>query len=305
MKSFVKTLAAGALLAASMGIAQAENVRPYVLAYKTSGDLAAAVEAAKAKVTAAGFEIVGEYSPYATAHIIAITSADLKSAAGSSDFGGYGAAIRVGVTKVGEEIQVSYNNPVYQAAAYRLGADNAAVLAKLQSGLGNENTFGTFGRYEESAGVNTDELRKYHYMVGMEYFDDPSELASYDDYAAAKKAVEDGLAAGNGGAKKVYSIDIPGKNETVYGVALTDAGCSGDEFIMSKIDHAPLRATPHLPYEILVSDKDVYALYARFRIAISFIQLPMIQSATGATFFNIMCAPGAIEEALEKAAGAT
>ena len=64
-----------------------------------------------------------------------------------------------------------------------------------------------------------------------------------------------------------------------------------------------IRSTGHLPYEILVSDGDVYALYARFRIAISWPNLPMIQSETGATFFNIMCAPNAIEEALINAAG--
>jgi hypothetical protein len=101
----------------------------------------------------------------------------------------------------------------------------------------------------------------------------------------------------------VYRIDLPGKDETVFGVALTDSGCSGDEYIMSRVDKEPIRSTAHLPYEILVSDGDVYALYARFRIAISYPHLPMIQSKTGATFFNIMCAPNAIEEALIKASG--
>ncbi len=72
---------------------------------------------------------------------------------------------------------------------------------------------------------------------------------------------------------------------------------------MSRVDKSALRSTAHLPYEILVSDGDVYALYARFRIAISWPSLPMIQSDTGATFFNIMCAPNAIEEALINAAG--
>src|SRR5690606_28804700 len=115
-------------------------------------------------------------------------------------------------------------------------------------------------------------------------------------------AVEAGLAANKGGASKVYRIDIPGKQETVFGVALTD-GCSGDEYIMSRVDRDQLRSTGHLPYEILVSDGNVYALYARFRIAISWPHLPMVASETGATFFNIMCAPNAIEEALIKAAG--
>ena len=80
-------------------------------------------------------------------------------------------------------------------------------------------------------------------------------------------------------------------------------GCSGDEYIMSRVDKDGVRSTAHLPYEILVSDGDVYALYARFRIAISMPNLPMVASETGATFFNIMCAPNAIEEALIQASG--
>jgi hypothetical protein len=140
-------------------------------------------------------------------------------------------------------------------------------------------------------------------MFGMEYFDDPSELAQYDSQSEAIAAVEKGLAEGRGGATKVYRIDIPGKDETVFGVALNDSGCSGDKYIMSRVDKADIRSTGHLPYEVLVSDGNVYALYARFRIAISWPHLPMIQSDTGATFFNIMCAPNAIEESLIKAAG--
>ena len=81
--------------------------------------------------------------------------------------------------------------------------------------------------------------------------------------------------------------------------------CSGDEFIMSRIDKATPRSTAHLPYEIVVSDGTAYALFARFRIAINWPHLPMMASETGATFMNIMCSPGAIEEALIKASGET
>jgi hypothetical protein len=53
----------------------------------------------------------------------------------------------------------------------------------------------------------------------------------------------------------------------------------------------------------LVTGNKVEALYARFRIAISWPHLPMIASDTGGTFFSIMCSPDAIEEALIMAAG--
>lgn len=295
-----KFFLSGALLAVSLGSAYAEDLKPFVLAYKTSGDIQSVADEVTGKVKAAGFEVAGTYSPYDGAIIIAVTNDALKKSAASSEFGGYEAGQRVSVTKVGDEIQVSYTNPVYYADAYRIkdlsGANSA--LSSLESALGKAETYGTGDKK-----LAAKDLRKYHYMFGMEYFDDPSELAEYDSYDEAVAAVEEGLAQGRGGATKVYRIDIPGKKETVFGVGLTDSGCSGDNYIMSRIDKSPIRSTAHLPYEILVSDGDVYALYARFRIAISYPHLPMIQSETGATFFNIMCAPNAIEEALINAAG--
>lgn len=298
---FRKLVVACALFATATGAALAEQaLKPFVLAFTTTGDMNAVAEDVKQKITAAGFEIAGSYEPYEGALVIAITSDELKRAAASSESGGYAAAQRVTLTKVGDEIQVSYTNPMYFGNAYRLEdtTDLQAALAKLEGALGKQKEFGT-GEKELTA----KDLRKYHYMFGMEYFDDPSELAEYGSYEEAVAAVEQGLAQGKGGAHKVYRIDIPGKKETVFGVALTE-GCSGDEYIMSRVDRDQLRSTGHLPYEILVDeDGNVYALYARFRIAISWPHLPMIQSDTGATFFNIMCAPNAIEEALIEAAG--
>ncbi len=289
-----------ALLAFTIGNASAEALKPFVLAYKTKGDIQAVADEVTNKVKSAGFEVAGSYSPYDGAIVIAVTNDGLKKAAASSENGGYEAAQRVSVTKVGDEIQVSYTNPVYLANAYRIKdtSDAEAALSSLESALGKEQTFGSGDKQ-----LSSKDLRKYHYMFGMEYFDDPSELAEYDSYDEAVAAVEEGLAQGRGGATKVYRIDIPGKKETVFGVGLTDSNCSGDEYIMSRVDKDQLRSTAHLPYEILVSDGNVYALYARFRIAISWPHLPMIQSDTGATFFNIMCAPNAIEEALINAAG--
>jgi hypothetical protein len=291
----------GALVALSFGNAFAEEVlKPFVLGYKTSGDIQAVADEVKGKVEAVGFEIAGSYSPYDGAIVMAITNDDLKKAAASTEFGGYVAGQRVTVTQVGDEVQVSYTNPMYLANTYRLEDTSgpAGALKSLETALGKETVYGT-GEKKLSAA----DLRKYHYMFGMEYFDDPSELAEYDSYDEAVAAVEEGLSQGRGGATKVYRIDIPGRDETVFGVALNDSGCSGDEYIMSRVDKDAIRSTGHLPYEILVSDGDVYALYARFRIAISWPHLPMIQSDTGATFFNIMCAPNAIEEALIDAAG--
>ena len=171
------------------------------------------------------------------------------------------------------------------------------AFAGLAAALGNKEEFG-------AKGLTAKKLRSYHYTFGMEYFDEPSVLAQYGTFEEAAAAVEAGLAAGRGGASKVYRIDIPNKKEALFGVALkgaTDAEkFRDDRFIMSEIDFKELKSTAHLPYEILVSGNKVYALYARFRIAISFPDLSMMGSNS---FMNIMKSPEAIRKALTQAAG--
>ena len=110
-------------------------------------------------------------------------------------------------------------------------------------------------------------------------------------------AVESGLAAGKAGVTKVYRVDVPGKEESVFGVAITK-GKGADKYIMDYIDFGDIKSTAHLPYEILVSGNNVYHLYARFRIAISFPDLSMMGSNS---CMSIMSAPGAIKDSLTTA----
>ncbi len=290
---YPKVLALGVLLLC-VGAAQAEEtLKPFVLASVAAGEVDAVAAEVKQKLQAAGFEVAGAYSPYADAQVIVVTSEALKQNAAQSQFGGYGAVQRVSVTKVKDEVQVAYTNPVYMAAAYRMQGDLAAVGVQLATALGKKNEFGP----EE--GLSAKKLNKYHYMVGMEYFDEPSTLAEFPSYDDAVKAVEAGLAANDGGVSKVYRVDVPGKQESVFGVKLTKE-CSGDEYIMNYIDFKPTRSTAHLPYEMLVSGGKVYALYARFRIAINFPDLKMMGANS---FMKIMCAPKAIKQALISASG--
>jgi uncharacterized protein (DUF302 family) len=298
-----KSLVSVFALILSAGSALADDIlMPFVFAGNQSGDVATVAANVKSKLKGAGFEVVGEYSPYDGAEVIVVTNEAQKAHAAKSDFGGYGAIDRIAITKNGDNVEVSYTNPVYMAAAYRMDTDMADIRAQLEGALGAEMDYGS------EKNLTAKDLREYHYTVMMEYFDDPSVLAEYDSQAEAVKAVEDSLAAGLGATAMVYRVDIPGKDETVFGVALKGADaddCSGDEFIMSRIDKGTPRSTAHLPYEIVVTDGTARALFARFRIAINWPHLPMMASETGATFMNIMCSPGAVEEALIKASGAT
>ena len=283
----------------------ADLVKPFVLADEVSGDTSSVAASVKEKLSGAGFEVVGSYSPYAGVENIVFTNDELKSTATKSERGGYGAAMRASVTETDGGIQVTYTNPIYWANAYRLSSNLDGVSAGLKSALGMQKQFGT-GDKELTA----DDMRGYHYTMMMEYFDDPSDLGSYGDHSDAVKAVEANLAAGKAGTSQVYKIslgkDTEGNEMTLFGVALggtSEKDCSGDKYIMEKIDRSEIRHSAHLPYEVLVYGDEVEALFGRFRIAISWPHLPMMASETGATFMSIMCAPGSIQDALTAVGG--
>ena len=134
-----KTLIAIFAVVLSAGSALANDVlMPFVFAGNQSGDVASVATDVKSKLKGAGFEIVGEYSPYAGANIIIVTSEAQKAHAAKSEFGAYGAISRVAITQNGDNVEVSYTNPVYMAAAYRMATDMADIRAKLEDALGAE-----------------------------------------------------------------------------------------------------------------------------------------------------------------------
>lgn len=299
------------LLALVAGTAQAaDRLRPFHLASTSQGSMAQVVAQVKQKLTDAGFTIVGSYAPYTgasfpdgqvvSAQVIGITSPAMQKVAAQTEFGGYAAVQRVSVTEVkyagNAQVQVAYTDPTYMANAYRLKGDMADVTAALEKALGSQQGFGS------ENGLSAAKLRKYHYKFMMPYFTDPDLLATYESHAQAVSAVQAGLLAHKGGTSEVYQLDVPGTKATLFGVALSgpsDNECSGDRHIMSRIDFAALKSTPHLPYEMLVVDNKVYALAAKFRIAINFPDLSMMGSNS---FLSIMCAPGSIKDALKAAA---
>jgi len=276
--------------------AQDALLKPFVLASKGAGDMAQAVETTKSALLKGGFTVAGSYSPYANTTVIGVTNDELRSTAAKSEHGGFGAVMRVAVVKVKDEVQVSYTNPIYWANVYRMSGDLKDTSAKLHAALGKITDFG-------AEGLSAEKLRKYHYAFGMEYFDEPNEFVKYGSHDEAVKAVEAGLAAGKHGVTKVYRVDVTGKKEVLFGVAMKGAGDNNnmdDTYLMSEIDFKDVKSAAHLPYDILVSDNKVFALYARFRIAVSFPDLSMMGANS---FMNIMKSPEAIREALSLTVG--
>lgn len=285
-QGFLAKVATGAAIMGMPLSAMAAAMMPFIMGNAPSGDLSAATSATESALSGAGFEVVGKYSPDNGTNVIVVTNDKLKSIAGNSENGGFGAMQRVAVVNNGGAVQVSYTNPTYQFNAYRMKGDISGVQSAMEKALGNAKQFGA------EKGLEADDLREYHYMFAMPYFDDEDELAEYGSYDEAVKAVEAGLAANRGGAKKVYRIDIPGKKMTVFGVGLAFKDGS-DSNIIKQINDKTNSHAAHFPYEILVVDDEVMALNGKFRIAINWPSLSMGQ------FMSIGSAPDAITAALK------
>ncbi len=270
---------------------------PFILADGTEQSLMQATNSVTDKLKQAGFTIAGQYSPYKNTTILIVTNDALQKAASQSTLGGFGAAQRVSLTQVNDNVQVSFTNPVYMSHAYQMKQDLSDIKSQLDNALGNQKEYGP------EDGLSKDDLRDYQYKWLMPYFSDPVELASYSSQELALKKINSIFDKNQSGVQKVYQINITGKEETVIGVNLTGTkgnDCSGDEYIMSRIDFKKIKSSGHLPYEVVISEGTVYTLPAEFRIAINFPDLSMMGDNS---FMSIMCAPNAIQAALTSAVG--
>ncbi|OSM00055.1 hypothetical protein MAIT1_00472 [Magnetofaba australis IT-1] len=275
---------AAMLLGATAAQAAEVLIMPYILGASAGSDLASATEKTRKALEGAGFEIAGAYTPYAGAHVMAITSDAQKQWAAKSENGGYGAVIRVSVTEIDGGVEVAYNNPVWVENIYRMEPGGKALADKLAAAIGAQKGFGSYD------GLDVDRVRRYQYMMFMPNFTDQETLADHGDHAAAVAAVEKGLASGAGGTSKVFRVDVT-PDQTLFGVGLS-SGDGGDEKIMNIIDKGSPAHTAHLPMEVLVNGGKVLALHGKFRIAQSFPELGM------GTFMEISSAPDAILDSL-------
>ncbi len=282
------------------GVQAAERYKPFVLASISEGtDINAKTNEVKQALVSQGFRVLGEYDINPDARVLVVTNKDLLKLAKSHKRAAYIAPWRVGIAKDGKgRVQVSYANPYYLQHAYHIKGSIEPVANKLKLALGWEKTYGS------RKGLTAKQLEDYHYTFGMEYFDEPYELKEYKSHAEAVKALEKGLKAGKSGLSKVYRLDIPGTDVTVFGVAM--AGKKGgnkymdDNFQMGIVDFEDLRKPAYFPYEMAVIGNKVEALHMRFRMAVHFPDLKMFGEHS---FKKLMSSPAAIEDAFWKLLG--
>lgn len=277
------------LCAAQLSLALA----PYLKADKLpAADLSVQLAQVEKKLQAEGFTVIGQHLPKGIAGRATLVVTDPAMLAEIRHTGGasiVAAAIRVGVQNDGT---VSYMNPDYWYRAYlrkqftEAQAAVKSVQQRLLKALGEGGGFG--------GDVPEDKLADYRYMFGMERFDSAnSELSSHASFEEALKAIQVNLARGLGDTRRVYEVVMPEQKMAVFGVAMNNAS-DGESWWVNKIgaDHPAA-----LPYELFVVDNKVYALYARYRIALAWPALGMGQ------FMGIINAPEAIRSTLARVAG--
>lgn len=266
---------------------------PYLHASKLpAADLSTQLAQVEKKLQAEGFTVIGRHTPKglpAHASLVVTDPAMLDAIRTIGGSGIVAAGIRVGVQSDGT---VSYMNPDYWYRAYLRGpfitaqAPAKAVQMRLAKALGDGAAFG--GDVAEA------DLPNYRYMFGMERFDSTnSEIATHASFEEALKTVQDNLAKGVGHTSRVYDVVMADRKLAVFGVALNDSG-DGEGAWVNKIgaDHIA-----GMPYELFIVGNKVFALYARYRIALAWPALGMGQ------FMGIINTPDAIRSTLSRVAG--
>jgi hypothetical protein len=279
--------------------AHVQNLRPYIMGATSSQSFDKTKADLKSNLEKEGINVLGEYEPADddTRWVIILSSDELinavKKGKGQT---GFAAALRIGLTKEGEQILISYTNPAYWGNAYF--REDFSFVEDQYNALANklEKVMRAMGQYSgkdfgSEDGIEIEDLWKYRYMMGMPRFDDPVELRQFSSFEDAVGKIESNIKKGVENVSLIYSIEIPGEDLKLYGFGLS--GEDGESKFLPKIDISEPKHTAFLPYEMLVMGGQVIILHGRYRIALSFPDLKM------GTFTKIMSTPGDIKDMLE------
>lgn len=293
MRTFVSFLAALFLVC---GAAQAAESHHAFYKATVEANIADTAQKVKDALETAGFAVIGEYSPEdkPSLKVIVFTGQALQDElARVKDRGLLAAALKVGLMETGGKTAVSLVNPAYLFRAYLMKEFKAheAPLMKIDDlvkqalQVAVKQDLAPFG-----GALNAKELEHYHYMIGMEYFDDPVTLKSFGSFEEGVEKIRKNLAGKKGGANPVYEIVSQPAKTAVFGVALGNKE-TGEAHFLPIIGEGHLAA---LPYEIILVDKKATMLHGRYRIALHWPLLTM------GTFGKIMSTPGDIEETMKE-----
>ncbi len=255
-----KLLLASAILVAGSTFAQAQKVSAYFSApYQDA-------KSVKSKLAKSGLHVLATYHPAGKSHlnVILYTSNTLKKLAAKPKRG-FAAVGRVLVNSKAKTVLAT--NPEYWLNAflqkeYRSGG-GAAVTKALKKVLGNLQP--------TKDALSSGSLAKYHFMIGMPYYDEMIELKSGKKLSVQNRVFTLSLANGS----KVIGVRMPRSVES----------------FISKIGEDKALV---LPYLVLIEKGKAMILHPKYYLAISYPLLSMGQ------FMKISNTPDQIEAAIKK-----
>lgn len=231
----------------------------------------------EAKLAENGLTVIGKHAINGNDKYTSViyTSDDLKTL-GAQSGRGFISTLRILHNADKQELVVS--NPEYYIRAFFQksyeGGMEIPVLKALEAALGNMTP--------TEDNLSPKKLSKYHFMVGMPYYDDFVRVAkgSTADLSSKLEA--------NAKGRIVCKLDIKGDGSSLlYGVGLPD----GIEKFNEKLD--TMGQSHLLPYMVLIENGEANILHAKFFLALSFPELTMTE------FMKIMSVPGNIEDAFK------
>ncbi len=272
----------------------AEELSPFISCGTVSGDIKTIKESVKTKLKAKGFTITGGYyvENKGNFFVITFTNKELQATCLKiKDRGILAANLRIGLTKKGDNVEVTALNPKYLFVGY-LGSNYdtyKAALTKIDNSV--KSVLKQINpKYTYFGGkVELSKLKKYHYMFGMPYFSDPVELKEFASFEKAVETIKNNLTAKKGNTRMVYKLVYKTSKVAVFGVALHDK-TTGEAKFLPIIGERQLAA---MPYEIVVIGKTATILHGRYRFALYWPELTMGE------FQKIMSTPGDVEDTLK------
>lgn len=242
-------------------------VEKMVAAYRTGAYMDEA--AAKAKLTANGFEVVGTFAPAENGTTILYTNAAMKAAANKAGRG-FAAVGRILVDNERKQLHIA--NPIYFGKAYLQDDYNHKTASAVFTSL--EAAFGPLKNSEDQWEFTG--LADYHFMIGMPYYKDMGTVGAGTtaDLVAKVKAAK-GIVLQLDADRYITFVELDKRTSA----------------FVKKIgtDKAEL-----LPWAVLIENGEAKALKAEYHIALSYPLLDL------GGFANIMTAPAAVIKSLEK-----
>jgi len=278
----------------SLSIFADEELPPYYLVGQIDGTIDEAVVDIKSALESKNFSIVGEYNPAGNPdlYVIAYTRDDLqRTTLKVKDRGALARVLKIGLVKKEGKINVSMLNPMYLFYAYLMDeADTHLNKLEIVSNdvksamkqVGPDYT--GFGGNEEIK-----DLKDYHYMMMMPYFNDPVELNEFESFEQGISTIRKNLEAKKGNTLKVYEVIYESEKIAVFGIGLLDPE-EGEAHFLPIIGEDNIAA---MPYEIIIQGNDATMLHGKYRFAIHWPELSMKQ------FMKISSTPGDIEDLME------